>query len=194
MADSFGGLLPLADPGQVSIISQTLGTVLDRDRGGVLTLVKRDGWVAVALPSSFHCSSRDQLRVTKAIEEFHSVGCFAVTLEPLEGFPPVLAVPSTLDGIRDLNEATGHFNVALFSGTPDWIVACTTDDYFLIAGPPRFVHVAAGGDVDEVITRFQEYADDPAWTPDVRRTLLRLLDALREYAVVDPGTPVRLGN
>lgn len=181
-------------PDEVDRIRRAAGRVVRRSGRGELTLIKQPGWAAVPVASTDHFSAADEARLLQAMRGSVRRDVWAVALEPLDNFPPAFAVPPNAGGISAFNYECAHFNFALFAGEPSWIVICTTDEYFIVAGSPGFVESALGCDLNQAFARFHDFAVDPGWPEDMNNALPSILRALQsEYAQADAGTPVMLG-
>jgi len=186
-------LIPISPFVRVNELRRVLGTIAHRSNNGEFTLVKKQGWLAVPLESGYHLDVLDQAHLLKAILGQGSKQMWAVSMEALENFPSAFSVSIDPDGIRTFNQQCGHFNFALFADEPSWVVIFSTDDYFIIVGPPDFVHTAAGGDAGAVFSNFQAFATDSKWPQEVSSKLLSVYKALKnEYTLADPDELVHI--
>jgi hypothetical protein len=82
-----------------------------------------------------------------------------VATEPLESAPVCFRVPTTEEGLRELNEAIQDFYFILLPEDRSWAVVCTKDDYYLVGGPLRFVLLALGTSIGEARADFVGFAE-----------------------------------
>src|SRR5271170_3958516 len=81
--------------------------------GGSIELLRSADLHAVPAISTAHFTRSDEARVADA---FSKEGCptvYAVLLESLKNQPPVFALASTKEGLREFQRACSHFNYAL---------------------------------------------------------------------------------
>jgi hypothetical protein len=183
----------VADEPRLSSLRADVANLIRRTDSGRLTLLKEDGWIAVPVRSSAHLA---QLHLQRLHDAWSDLACrvaFAILLEPLRGVPEASETDTSLDGIRMFNRQFAHFNVALYTPSPKAIVICTTDDYFVIAGPEKFVTVAVGGSISEAYTRFAVFGAAAEWSEKGKAFFASILTALRdEYPRLRPGGSLTL--
>jgi len=101
--------------------------------------------------------------------------------------PPVFAMASTKEGLREFQRACSHFNYALSTPDASAIVVCSTGDYLIFIGSQPFVEQCAGTEEAAAFRLFREYADNPGWPdPKVRRNLQSIYTTLAQEF---PGAP-----
>jgi len=86
-------------------------------------------------------------------------------IEELSGVETNRVFDTTKKGLLNLNRVYSHFNVALLPREQSFSLICSTDDYFLVAGPAEFVELAVGSTLAEAYSRFDEFANDDFWSP-----------------------------
>jgi len=99
-------------------------------------------WTVVPVESADHFGKTDIEHLAKA---FRTAGChelLAVATEALENTPVCYKVPTTEEGLHELNEAIRDFSFILLPEDKSCAVLCTKDDYYLVGGPLAFVHFA----------------------------------------------------
>jgi hypothetical protein len=188
-------LQPITDTQSVDETRQTFSSVVTRSTGAALSVVKREGWVAVPVESAHHLDDDDQIRLLRAVQAVKTRRVRALMLENLGDFPPAFDIQSSLAGIAAFNWECGHFNVALGGDDAMWIVACTTDDFYVIAGPAQFVTICVGGDIREAFDAFRAFATAPEWSKSLRAVLVSTLNSTEvEFANASAGTSVEIGR
>lgn len=161
------------DPEKIGKLRDDLALLVRRLSDGSLLVRKRKGsWLAIPVESGFHLTVDDATQLANAIGQapHPAAPVYGILLEGLEGVAPVVTVPATAQGLMDFSKKMAHFNVALMPGDASWVVALTTDDYFLVVGAKSFLKRAAGASVEEAYRQFHEFAGEC-------RPLLAVLDA-----------------
>jgi hypothetical protein len=161
---------------------------------GSMELLRSADLHAVPAASTAHFTRSDEARVAEA---FTKEGCstvYAVVMETLKNQPPVFAMASTKEGIREFQRACSHFNYALSTPDASAIVVCSTGDYLIFIGSQPFVEQCAGTEEAAAFRLFREYADNPGWPdPKVRRNLQSIYTTLaQEFPGAPEGTFVKL--
>jgi hypothetical protein len=138
-------------------------------------------WVAVPVESASHFDGDDARRLAAALAEANIQECFAVATEELKGSHICYRVPATVDGLLAFSWECGSFNFALVSHDRSFVVLCTSDDYFLVAGSMAFVSRAVGGDLARARASFEQFAQDASWPAAVRDALLLVSQKYRPF-------------
>jgi hypothetical protein len=171
-----------------SALVSNAAALVSRSQGGQFTLSKREGWVAIPVESVAHFGRHHVQRLHNAWREYGCGVASAVLLEPLRGVPEVKEIVTTVEGLTEFSRSFAHFNVVLVTASPNAAVICTTDDYFVVAGPESFVTVAVGGAIAEAYERFASFFSHPAWTEKARSFFSSVFTALRdEYPLLEAG-------
>jgi len=116
-------------------------------------------WIAVPVESGCHFTPADAERMAHAMREDGLETCIAMLTETLVGIEPMVAVPTTVEGLLEFSWLYGHFGWVLGATSPTWAVLCTVEDYYVIAGPKSFVMRALGESVDAGRTAFARFAE-----------------------------------
>jgi hypothetical protein len=83
---------------------------------------------------------------------------WAIALETLDGDMEAFDVPATDEGLEEFSRKLGHFNYALCPDDCSWAIVCTTDDYFVVMGPPGIVESILDTTVAQAYADFEDYA------------------------------------
>lgn len=137
---------------------QALAATLIEGRKLRMETVSKSGWIALPRESASHFDEEYARQLSDAFGRLGERDCCAVVAETLKAFPSCFRFPATPEGFLDFSWTCGHFNFILFPESVRCAVLCTTDDYFVLAGPESFVEAASGGDIGSARKAFQEYA------------------------------------
>ncbi len=188
-------LQPITDSQNVDEIQRTFNMVVTRSSRAALSLVKREGWLAVPVESAHHLDAADQKRLLRAAQAVGTRRVRALMLEDLGNFPRAFAVQTSREGIAAFNWECGHFNVALGGDDALWIIGCTTDDFYVVAGPRLFVTLCVGGDIQGAFDTFRAFTAAPEWSASLRAVLVSTLHATEiAYALAAVGAIVEIGQ
>jgi hypothetical protein len=130
-------------------------------------------WTVVPVESADHFGKRD---IEDLASAFHNAGhaeLLAVATEPLENTPVCYKVPTTEDGLRELNEAIRDFSFILFPEDRSCAVLCTKDDYYLVGGPLPFALLALRPSIAQARIDFVRFAENSPH-PAMREGLLEI--------------------
>lgn len=155
-----------------------------------LLLTKKTRWIALPIESSAHFGKDDVIKIANAIGVFNDREFYAVALEPLLNHLEVLKFPATEYGVEYFNYLCGHFNYALFSNAFDWLIICSTDDYFIAIGNDIFVESVYGGGVGDAYSSFEKYANKSFETQELLKYVYTKCRV--EYAQAPIGAQVTI--
>ncbi len=193
MSDKINTLKSITSEVDIFNLQKSLSTVVCSSNEQGVTLIKQDAWVAVPVESGYHFDNSDQERLLHAITYFATTRLFAITLEYLDASDNIIEIPLSRNGIAEFNRQYGHFNVVLFPELLNWVVICTTDDYFIVIGNQQFVEKVVGHSIEESFVEFRIFATDIHWPELVRQKLLIILNILEnEYQYAQRGASVVL--
>jgi hypothetical protein len=145
-------------------------------------IAERD-WIVVPVQSADHFGKKDIEHLAAA---FRIAGCdefLAVATEPLVNTPVCYKVPTTEEGLRELNEAIRDFYFILLPVDRSWAVVCTKDDYYLAGGPLPFVLLALKTSIAQARADFVGFAESTRH-PKMRSGLL---DVATRYESTGPS-------
>ncbi len=159
------------------------GKALESSHQFTRAFLKEQGWLVVPVESGQHFDDQDAERLASAATAFGATKLRAVSLEDLRHVRDALEVDVTEVGLLLFSRECAHFNFALVPEDYSFAVVCTTDDYFLVAGPRTFVELATGKRVPEARSDFDEFAADDSWSDADR---IRLLGVSARYERAEP--------
>ena len=117
-------------------------------------------WTVVPVQSADHFGKKDIEHLAAAFRITGYGEFLAVATEPLENTPVCYKVPTTEDGLRELNEAIRDFYFILLPEDRSWAVVCTKDDYYLVGGPLPFVLLALKTPIAQARADFLGFAEN----------------------------------
>lgn len=156
-----------------------ISTALDEGGHFHRAYLESRNWTVVPVESAMHFDERDAAAISHAANSMGVRNLTAILLEQLKYVDDHRAVEATKDGLLGFSQEFSHFNVALLPNDLTFAVVCSTDDYFLVAGPHSFIEIATGMTVNEAYATFEEYASDDTWSASVSSFLVGILDRYR---------------
>ena len=145
--------------------------VVDKEHQIKIENIAINSWIVVPVESGSHFSDDDIRSIATAIGRTNSEKLLAITLEELAEEDGFFAFDADENGLSDFDEKYGHYNVALFPPDHSFLLVCTSDDFFLVAGEESFVTLALGTTVELAKREFQEFSSDPSWPNYIRSFL-----------------------
>lgn len=173
---------PITDEATRATLRARVSDLVSADRDLRLTITRHAELVAVPVRGSYHFNLEDVERIGRAFAALGSPDAYAVALEHWLRIEPAYAVDASVEGVSAFEKTCSHFNYALCSHDVRSIVACSTNDFFIVIGAPAFVQAAVGSTIDQAFDAFAEYAAEPP--PAASSFMTRVHHAL---AVVLPG-------
>lgn len=155
-------VVPITDEREAEQIKSLKTGLVDEPAHLNLRWLAQSRWLAVPVESAGHFDDEAARLLADAFQEMRCSDVFAVATEDLGDFPDFL-VEASKQGLLDFSWKCAHFNYALLPRDRTAAVLCTVYDYFLVAGPYRFVSRAVGGDVEAARAIFDDVASDPCW-------------------------------
>jgi hypothetical protein len=185
------GLSVVTARSEIEAIRRFTEGLVHREPPGFFTLRKCANWVAVPVESAMHFGAVHIQWLLSAFELRPGTTLWAASLEPRGGEPTEYRLPASQAGLLAFNRECGQDNFLLAAQDGFSAVVCTTDDYFVLTGPPDFVAAAAGGSLAGAFKTFQAYVELPVWDGRARNVYRTVLEALRdEYPDTPPGGTV----
>jgi len=150
-------------------------------------LLKRvPGRVAAVAESGSRLTATNIERLVEAFGDQEEA--FAVGLEKLRYVAPVFRMRPSEAGFEGFNHACSHYNYSICAGDFSAVVVCSTGDFFVYAGSPRFVRSALGQDLSDSFSTLDNYIRRFP-TEDSRLMLNSVLVAIRdEFPVAADGS------
>ena len=144
--------------------------------------IARRDWVAVPVESADHFGEQDIQYLAAAFRIAGHDEFVAVATEPPENTPVSYRVPTTEEGLRELNESIRNFQFILLPEDKSCAVLCTKDDYYLVGGPVPFVLLALKMSIAQARIDFVKFAEN------TRHVQMRrgLLDVAARYEGTGP--------
>ena len=121
-----------------------------------------NGWIAIPVESACHFDDEDAKRISQITNGRNLDRLNAVSLEDL-AVPRCIEIGANVHEVLKFSLDFGHFNYALFPSDHSFLLVCTTDDYFSVAGKPAVVEHVVGNSVDDARKEFSHYANDENW-------------------------------
>ena len=169
---SKGIITPIEEPSGVDEAFSLIEAVVEKPGDLKLEWLIKHRWAAVPSEGAMHFNEQDAQRMSDAMFWIGCFECLAVATEPLENTTLCYRVPTTKDGLLDFSWECGSFYFVLVPRNRDFAVLCTADDYYVVAGPRRFVEQAVGCELRVARERFAKFAKDASWPEPIRQHLL----------------------
>ncbi|MDY6784118.1 MAG: hypothetical protein SW833_16485 [Cyanobacteriota bacterium] len=190
-------LKPIVQPDKANVFLQRFEKIAFRAKNKErFCLSKQNGWVAVPVESADHFSESEEERLLSVTQKNGYEKLIAILFEDLKNFPPVSTIPTTAEGIAELNWEFSHFWLALFAGEPDWVIIGTKSNYFIVAGSPDFVRDFLGCEINDAFSEFYEFLLDYLDSSDpLGEYLLSVYNDLRTiYPQLESGSILCVGE
>lgn len=173
---------PVTDSTEVKTALSLIDDVVDSTWHLKTEWIASHKWVAVPVESASHFDLRDAECISRAVASLGYSECLGVATEPLENSILCYRVPTTLEAFIEFSRETSALNYVLISEDRFFAVLCTSEDYYIVAGPRNFVAKAVCSSLDTARKMFMRFADDRTWPPSERR---RLVGVAERYAQFD---------
>ena len=125
--------------------------------------LKNKGYTVVPVESACHFDEDDAENIANAMTAIGYSGCLATPTEKLDNIPPLIEVHASQAGLMEFSRQYGHYNMCLTTQDEAFLILCTVNDYFLVAGAKVFIEKAVGCTIEEAFERFYETAEDDWW-------------------------------
>ncbi len=112
-------------------------------------------WGAVPVESAWHFDENDVRLISSAAMVLGERSMYAAPLEPYKGIPERRVFSTTPNGLSKFQEEYGPYDFLLLGEDRSFSVICTSDYYFVLAGPREFLERAAGLSTTAAIEKFQ---------------------------------------
>lgn len=168
------GIRRVPNGARASAAEEWVATALDESCHFTPDFLSKEGWLVVPVESASHFDEHDAERIARAATLLGQTKLRAVLLEHLREARDHLEVDATEQGLLLFDRECAHFNLALLPEDRSFAVICTTYDYYLVAGPRRFVEVATGKEVSEARSDFGRFARDDCWSAPDRERLVEV--------------------
>jgi len=140
-------------------------------------------WIVVPVESADHFG-KQEIEYLAAGFRIAGYGEFlAVATEAVENTPFCYRVPTTEEGLRELNASIRNFQFILLPEDKSCAVFCTKDDYYLLGGPLPFILLALKIPIAQARVDFLKFAEN------TRHAKMRrgLLDVAARYEGTGPS-------
>lgn len=154
-------LVAITDGSELQTIARLKQGVVEEPAHLNLTWVSEKKWIVVPRLSACHFDDADTDPLSKALIQAQCPLLFAIATEPLKNFPNCFAVTTSKNGLLAFSDECAHFNFVLMPADRSAAVLCTVYDYFLVAGPTKFVRCAVGGNIEAAWNDFEQEALKP---------------------------------
>jgi hypothetical protein len=139
-------------------------------------------WIAVPVETANHLDEDTASRLVNHSRNAGAKRLFAVETERDVTKREFCSLPVSADGLASFNWELGLMYCALFSPALDWLILCTKDDHYVVAGPLEFVEAILDKPVGQALREFGEFASDPAWSPAERDFLQGVAERYAAHA------------
>lgn len=178
-------------------LQQILPFYCGKDGIEQIALVKQNEWIAVPVESYSHFTPDFRERLQNITSEQGVENIFAVLIETPETNPGAYKIPTTSEGIAEFNLVCGALNCALFAEDLNWVIVCTVDEYYIVAGQEPLVLQLLLASLERAVAEFEVYVKNINWIdpPDddnVKRHLSWVQSVLNDYRQLQPGSSVSL--
>ncbi len=164
-------LEPVQDARTASDLIERLDGIVDCP--GRLRLDALDAlqWVAAPVETANHLDEDTVSRLVNHCKDAGIKSLFAIETERDVTKRESYSLPVSTEGLGSFNWELGLMYCALFPPTLGWLILCTKDDHYVVAGSLEFVEAILAKPVGQAVKEFGELASDSAWTPAEREFL-----------------------
>jgi hypothetical protein len=150
----------------------------------------RTDWIAVPLPEWGFFTVEDSERLARAVVKRGGNAWFVVLIEDLRDDERCWhAEVAATNHRRLLRSILNHFNYALVDESLGWLLAKTSDDFSVLAGPREFIEDALGTSEFDARAKYDEFARGMIW-PDLIDYLLLMGNVGRDFENAAVGETV----
>lgn len=172
---------PITNSVKVAEALALIEDVVDKPWHLNLQWLARNRWAAVPVESASHFDKRDAELLSQASASMDCSECLAVATEPLENSILCYRVATTQEDFLEFSHETTALNYALLPEDRSFAVLCTSEDYYIVAGPRDFVTKAVGTGIDTARKVFLKFADDQLWPESERKRLIAVAKKYEPY-------------
>lgn len=172
---------PIVDSVQVNEAMVLIRDVVDGLWGLKTSWIVAHSWAVVPVESASHFDESDAEHLSNALSQIGCRECLAIATEPLENTALSYTVETTKEGFLEYSRETTALNYVLVPAEPSFAILCTSEDYYLVAGPPEFVTTAVGSSIEAARIRYLKFADDQLWPESERKRLLAVAEKYSHY-------------
>lgn len=167
---------PVTDPAKVKEAVSLIEDVVDKPWHINMEWLARYRWTAVPVESASHFDERDAKLLSQAAASGGCYECLAVATEPLENTILCYKVRAAKEGFLEFSHETTALNYVLLPEDRSFAVLCTSEDYYIVAGPRDFVTKAVGSSIETVREKFMQFATDQFWPEAERKNFIAVAE------------------
>ncbi len=161
---------PITDKVKIESALSLVASLIEDPYHLKLLFIRSRNWAVVPVESGSHFISEDAELLSQALHAIDCLECLAISTEPLNPEDMCYRVPTSKAGLFDFSKKLGFLNFALVSEDVSFIILCTVEDYYLVAGQADFVTRAVGKRLQGARRDFFKFAT--AWKDDVMQKYL----------------------
>lgn len=162
---------PINAPNKVEEAMSLIEDIVDKPWHLNVQWLASHRWAAVPVESASHFDEKDAELISQAAASMGCSECLAVATEPLENSILCYRIPISQEGFLEFSRETTALNYVLSPEDRSFVVLCTSEDYYIVAGPREFVTKAVGTSIYKARQRFLKFGNDQFW-PESERTRL----------------------
>ena len=156
-----GVLTRITDGGAIRDLLGRVDEIVDIPARFRLGALEARGWAAVPIESANHLDEAIMRRIVDACPPCHIKSLYAVETEKLVTERRCYSLPTSIEGLVSFNRILGLMYCALFPPGIDWLILCTRDEHYAVAGTLELVEMLVGKSADHALAAFREFASDP---------------------------------
>jgi hypothetical protein len=164
-------LEPLREPRTASDLVERIDEIVDRPGRLRPDALEARQWVAVPVETANHLDEDTVSRLLTRCKQADVKRLFAVETERDVTKRECYSLPASAEGLASFNCKLGLMYCALFPPALDWLILCTKDDHYVVAGRLEFVEAALAKRAGQALGEFVDLASDPAWSRAEREFL-----------------------
>lgn len=166
---------PVVDPTLTTKLRAYVALVLERPGFLSRAWMRERNYLAVPVESGMHFTDQDIANILVACRKLGLETAYATAAEELWEFPPFWRLSLDEHGLNRFNFECASLNFMVAPEGLEFVLLCTSDDYFIVAGTRSFVEVVTGTSLEEADRRFRDYAE-VAWGGTDQERLFAVAD------------------
>lgn len=170
----------ITDPDTLQTLLVSVDAIVDLPARFRTDALEGRQWVAVPMESANHIDEGVASRVVDACRRNKVRSLYAVETEEHVTERCCYSLPATVGGLASFNRMLGLMYCVLVPPTTDWLILCTRDEHYAVAGTMELVESVIGKSAGRALEEFREFASHPDWDRKQREFYLGVVERYQE--------------
>jgi hypothetical protein len=123
------------------------------------SFLKERNWQCIPVETGLHFTEEDASRISKVCKSLKITYCLAVLTEELS-VSKLFKLGTSREDFLKFNYECGGFNYALVPDSKEFIISCSTNDFYVLAGERNTVEGLLGCTIEEGKQNFAEHSNN----------------------------------